>query len=184
MKYVRCIALVVAASGLVWVAGCASTPKVAIGEPVGPAPSGSANVSGQGHLEVYSAWQERPVAENLSEYLWEYDMGDNALASGLAHSSYIIRDGNGKVLRFVPNSQSPTDPQPTRVTLSPGHYQIEAQAEETGGKTLTVLLPVLIEPGKTTVVHLLGRWKPKGQFSESDVVRLPDGQIAGWLARN
>jgi hypothetical protein len=177
------MASIIAASGLVWLAGCASTPNVAIREPVGPAPSGPEKASGQGYLEVYSARQKEPLAENLREWQWEYDMGDNALAYGLAHTSYIIRTENGSVLRYVPNSRNPTDSQPTVVTLPPGRYQVEAQAEEAGRQMVTVLLPVLIEPGKTTVAHLSGHWKPKVQFSDSDVVRLPDGQIAGWLAR-
>ena len=108
-------------------------------------------------------------------------MGDNALACSLAHTGYVIRTENGKALKYVYNSRNPTDPQPTRVALPPGRYQIEAQAEEAGRNTVTVVLPVLIEPGKTTVAHLSGHWKPKVQFSDSDVVRLPDGQsLVGW----
>ena len=183
MKCMRCIVSIVAAGSLVWLAGCASTPKVAIREPVGPAPSGPEKPSSQGYLEVYSARQAEPIAENLDEWVWEYDMGDNALACSLAHTGYVIRTENGKALKYVHNSRNPTDPQPTRVALPPGRYQIEAQAEEAGRNTVTVVLPVLIEPGKTTVAHLSGHWKPKVQFSDSDVVRLPDGQIAGWLAR-
>jgi hypothetical protein len=44
------------------------------------------------------------------------------------------------------------------------------------------MLPVLIEFGRTTVAHLSDNWQPKAHFTEADVVRLPDGQIAGWLA--
>ena len=183
MKCVKCMALMAAACGLVWMAGCASTPKVAIREPVGPAPSGPQNVSAQGRLEVYSARQTEPLAENLGEWEWEYGIGDIALADGLARTGYIIRTENGRAFKYVPNVKSPTDPEPTLVTLPPGRYQVEAQAEEADGKRVTVVLPVLIDPGKTTVAHLSGHWKPKAQFSESDVVRLPDGQIAGWLAR-
>jgi hypothetical protein len=183
MKRMRCVALVAAASSLVWLAGCASVPNVAIREPIGPAPSGAEKASGQGYLEVYSARQREPLADNLGEWQWEYDMGDNVLADGLARTGYIIRTDIGTVLKYVPHSRNTADSQPTLVTLPPGRYQIEAQAEQAGRQSLTVLLPVLIEPGKTTVAHLSGHWKPKVQFSDSDVVRLPDGQIAGWLAR-
>ncbi len=50
------------------------------------------------------------------------------------------------------------------------------------GNTTRVLLTVQIEPGKTTVVHLSGIWQPKRPYLNKQVVRLPDGQIAGWLA--
>ena len=183
MKGMRCMALIAAASSLVSLAGCASAPNVAIRDPVGPAPAGQQKASGEGYLEVYSARQKEPLAENLREWQWEYDMGDNALPYSLAHTGYIIRAENGNALKYVYNARNPTDPKPTLVTLPPGRYKVEAQAEEAVGRAVIVVLPVLIEPGKTTVAHLSGHWRPKVQFSDSDVVRLPDGQIAGWLAR-
>jgi hypothetical protein len=32
------------------------------------------------------------------------------------------------------------------------------------------------------LAHFSGNWKPKDYFTNADVVWLPDGQIAGWLA--
>ena len=179
----KCMISIAAASSLVWLAGCASAPNLAINSPVGPGPSGPEKASPLGCLEVYSARQKEPLAWNFRQWQWEYDMGDNALEYSLAHTGYIIRTENDKVLKYVYNARNPTDPKPTLVRLPPGHYKVEAQADEPGGQAATAVLPVVIKPGKTTVVHLTGHWKPPVHFSDSDVVRLPDGQIVGWLAR-
>ena len=129
MKCMRCIVSIVAAGSLVWLAGCASTPKVAIREPVGPAPSGPEKPSSQGYLEVYSARQAEPIAENLDEWVWEYDMGQRPrLQLGSHRLCHPNRERQGP--QYCVNARNPTDPQPTRVALPPGRYQIEAQAEE------------------------------------------------------
>jgi hypothetical protein len=106
----------------------------------------------------------------------------NAFTYGLAHTDYIIRTEDGHTLRYVSNATNPADPYPTLVSLAPGRYKIQAESEEANGQIVTVFLPVLIESGRTTVAHLSGHWEPAAHFTEADVVRLPDGQIAGWLA--
>jgi hypothetical protein len=95
----------------------------------------------------------------------------------------IIRTADGSPLKYVPNARSATDATPTVVTLPAGRCQIDGQAEESDESNLPVLVPVVAEEGKTTIVRLPGSWKPTRSFSENQVVRLPDGQITGWLAK-
>jgi hypothetical protein len=182
----NCIASIAAASGLMWLAGCASVPSVTVSEPVGPAPASRAMASDQGYLEVYSARLKEDIRPDLTQWewdYWDYPFEKNAFTYGLAHTDYIIRTEDGHTLKYVRNATNPADPQPTLVPLPPGRYTVESKGEEADGRIATVFLPVLIEPGRTTVAHLSGNWKPKAHFTDADVVRLPDGQIAGWLAR-
>jgi hypothetical protein len=179
----KCMASIAAASVLIWLTGCASSPDQAVFNAVGPAPAGPTKVSSQGYLVVYSARQSEPLAWNYWEWERDYNLGDEALNYGLAHTGYIIRTENGDPVEYVHNSKSPTDSHPAVVALPPGRYEVEARAQEPDGQAVSVALPVVIEPGKTTVAHLTGNWKPRTHFDNADVVRLPDGQIAGWLAR-
>jgi hypothetical protein len=178
----KCIAPIAAAAGLMWLAGCASVPRVAVSKPVGPAPASQAKASGQGYLEVYSARLRENVRPDLTQWEWDYPLDRNAFNYGLAHTDYIIRTEDGVTFRYVRNATNPADPDPALVSLPPGRYKVQAEGEGTDGQIVTVLLPVLIEPGLTTVAHLSGNWEPGSQFTEADVVRLPDGHIAGWLA--
>ena len=68
------------------------------------------------------------------------------------------------------------------VALPAGRYKIEAQAEESGGETINLMIPVIVEPDHATVVHLSEGWRPEGHVANADAVRLPDGGIAGWIA--
>jgi hypothetical protein len=179
MKY---IAPITAAIGSMWLAGCASVPSVAVSKPVGPAPASQAKASGEGYLEVYSARLRETVRSDLKQWQWDYPLDRNAFTYGLAHTDYIVRTDDGLTFRYVRNATNPADPYPALVSLPPGRYKVQAEAEEADGGLVTVLLPVLIEPGRTTVAHLSGHWQPGSKFTEAEVVRLPDGQIAGWLA--
>ncbi len=178
----KCVVIALASS-LMCLAGCASAPRIALSEAVGPGPSSPERAAPQGHLEVHSARQREPLASNIGEWRWEYDMGDYAIQYSLTHTGYTILSENGRVLEYVYNARNLTDPQPALVRLPPGRYKVEAQSEEPNGGAATVVLPVLIKRGKTTAVHLAGRWKPAANFHEDEIVRLPHGQIAGWLAR-
>ena len=180
MKYTHLIA---AAGALVWLTGCASSPPVVVLTPIGPAPAGRAMTSDDGYLQVYSARFKEPVASNFMEWQSDFDFTEAPFFYDLAHSDYVIRTEAGNLLKNVRNASNPSDPDPALVALPPGRYKVEAEAEEAGGEAIRVDLPVLVERGKTTVVHLAGNWKPRAPFTDADVVRLPDGQIAGWLAR-
>ena len=179
----KCIVVISAAIGLMWLAGCASVPSVAIREPVGPPPASQAKATGEGYLQVYSARLREDLRPVPVEWAWDYPFEKNAFTYGLAHTDYVIHTEDGRTLQYVRNATNPADPQPALVSLPPGRYTVQAEGEEADGRLVTVMLPVLVEPGRTTVAHLSGHWKPKAHFTEADVVRLPDGQIAGWLAR-
>jgi hypothetical protein len=45
-----------------------------------------------------------------------------------------------------------------------------------------VVVPVVIVPGKTTIVNLNGEELSQGTGAAKDFVRLPDGQVVGWRA--
>ena len=182
----KCIASIAAAGGLIWLAGCASVPNIAVSEPVGPVPANQVKAAGEGYLQVYSARLRQDVRPDLSQWewdYWDYSFEKNAFTYGLAHTDYIIRTNDGRTFRYVRNATNPADPKPALVPLPPGRYKVQAEAENADGRLVTVTLPVLVEPGRTTVAHLSGHWQPEAHFTDADVVRLPDGEIAGWLAR-
>jgi len=93
--------------------------------------------SGAGYLLVYSATDE------VSD-------GDTAFNP---HSSYVIYTSNGKFLRNVENHMSRSDEIPELVKLTPGSYTLEARS----GKNGYVRVPVVIKPGRQTIVDLESR---------------------------
>lgn len=115
---------------------------------------------------VYSAW----------------DIGSPGDQSDVAvnhHSDYRILSADGKPVKQVNNFVGTFIEAPVTVSLLPGHYTVVAQATALG----TATVPINIEKGKTTDVHLDG--SPlliQGQSSDADFVRLPGGSIVGWRA--
>jgi hypothetical protein len=140
----KCITSITAASSLMWLAGCASAPIVAVSKPVGPAPASQAQVSDQGYLEVYSARLREDARTDLTQWEWDYPLDRNAFTCGLAHTDYIIRTAEGLTFRYVRNATDPADPYPTLVSLPPGRYKVQAETEEADGRLVTVMLPVHI----------------------------------------
>lgn len=171
-----------AASTLFWLVGCVSAPKTALVQPVGPAPTAASTGLKNGSLQVYSAREPSDISLNTVIWFWNDDFGKNDFLYEPAHTDYTIYSRSGKVLEHVRNARDYNDPQPALVAIPPGLYTVEAQAEEEGGGTINLTIPVEVEPGKCTTVHLGGDWKPSGHYRNPEVVRLPDGQIAGWRA--
>ena len=96
------------------------------------------------------------------------------------HSGYKIYSADGKVLKTVNNKVGSYVEDPPTVSLPPGHYTVVARASAFG----IVTVPVVIEAGKTTFVHLNGSELTVGrQTATSEFVRLPDGLIVGWRAK-
>lgn len=87
-----------------------------------------------GKLVVYSATY--PATVEQSEYP--------------VHTHYTIATVAGKVIERVSNATGSFFSQPATVALPAGEYHVRAQSD--GGRF--VVVPVLIEPGKTTVVNL------------------------------
>jgi len=92
-------------------------------------------------------------------------------------SGYWLYSAEGKRLKYISNRTGSRGPEPAKVSLPPGRYKVVARAASFG----TVTVPVVLEAGKTTFVHLDGsELTGASPNSTSEVVRLPDGLIIGW----
>ena len=147
----------------VMLAGCASTPLAL--SPVGPGPNNRpalAQKSSEGHLQVFSA-REKSNEIGFNTYFYP-------------HSGYRINDADGKTVSYVPNHLSDMDEYPDQVTLPAGNYQVVARSTWSG----QVIVPVVIENGNTTVVHLDdSAWTPSGAAADQ-LVYLPNKEAVGW----
>ncbi len=179
MKHANLLVLVL---GIVWIAGCASAPREVAVAPIGPAPGQVTQQNGDGSLVIYSARARANPDVNTQEWLWNNDYGRNAFRYAPAHTAYTIYALDGKVLKQVPNARGPDDEMPTVVMLPAGAYRVKAEAIDSGGNRVEVLVPVVIKPGQTTLAYLEGGWKPKGTHTETELTRLPWGQPIGWRA--
>lgn len=147
--------------------GCASVGSRLVLDRVGPSP-GRQEDSGlhdsQGALIVYSA----------------FDVGSNSMRRR-RYSDYKILREDGTLLRKVVNdTYSTIRGDPTKVELPEGRYRIVANSNSYGAVTV----PVLIVAGRITTLHLEGgaSWPDKKALTESNPVRLPEGEIVGWRA--
>ncbi len=150
---------------ILWVS-CATQHHLVL-EPVGPrsaAGSSRLALAGSGFLKVYSATETRHVGKFNDYY---------------PHTAYLIYETNGNVFRWVQNAVGSTDETPALVRLRAGFYSILAQDDDYG----RVTVPVVIEGGETTSVHLESRRLPSDeQLNASNSVSLPNGRIVGWRA--
>jgi hypothetical protein len=178
MKYTNAIAM---AAATVWLAGCASAPTVAVSDPVGPAPSMDASASGDGSLLVYSARIPAYVDINSQEWRWNNDFGRNEFMFEPAHTGYSVYTKTGELVERVRNARDLSDGTPSLSTLRPGAYRVEADAINCDGGRITVILPVVIKAGQTTVAHLQGGWHPAGT-QDTELAKLPCGRAIGWRA--
>lgn len=141
------------------VAGCSSTP-VPINS-VGPAPASAAIFKPTGYLRVYTATESHQVAENTFYY---------------PHTSYHIYDKSGTLVKYVLNHTGDTDQKPALERVPIGSYNVVAESESYG----RVTVPVMIEEGKMTEIHLDRNWTPNTNLLTGRIVRLPDGEAVGW----
>lgn len=159
MKSVPAIAGAVLLSALF---GCSSTP-VAVA-PVGPNPAGANTHAAAGDLEVYSALLGHSQGNNPT---WEQ------------HADYIIYDQNGHRVRYVRNAAGYYSRQPVVVSLPPGKYIVKTEAKD----FFRVDVPVVVEAGRTTRIHLDDQWRP-GSTALAQIVTLPSGTPVGWNAKD
>lgn len=94
-----------------------------------------------------------------------------------AHTDYTIATPDGKFIQHAKNATGSYGSRPAIVSLSPGQYHVRAQYDRGG----FVVIPVVIEPRKTTVLDLNGEPLPQGSHGAEEV-RFPDGKGAGWRA--
>jgi hypothetical protein len=142
-------------------ASCASAPTI-VHDSVGPAVV-RANNADLGSLMVYSATA--------------WTTGDDEDSPGrLRHTDYDINAPDGKLFGHVTNA----DEEPSRVSLPSGNYSVVAQSDT----ARTVVVPVVIRTGRTTVVHLEREkdWDIARDVGNVDLVRLPNGQPIGFRA--
>jgi hypothetical protein len=154
-----------AAGILVMISGC-STPT-ALQVPVGPTPMVAKNTDPDGMLKVFSATEQ----ENNVGFEFPYNQ----------RTDYYIYDSNGnEITRVSDNNKGEFEATPRPIQLNPGTYRVKALAAVGMGEWITV--PVVIESGRTTEVHLNGHWKPPVDTPENQLVHAPAGFPMGWRA--
>lgn len=143
--------------------GCATPAPIVLHDPVGPWQPRATVEDGSGQLTVYSA--TRVTTADDSEYP--------------VHTPYTIYGADNKVLREVNNTAGLFSQAPSTVSLPPGRYQVKALAADAG----YVIVPVIIESHRTTIVDLDGSVLPKRDPSQASndaqLVRLPNGRAIG-----
>jgi hypothetical protein len=161
-------------------AGCAAPSHVSRLPGVGPVPSLAAPDAGVGFLQVYSARERLPINLNGEEFAWNNDYGRNEFLYDSAHTGYSLYSKDGELLLQVPNATAMNDANPTRLELSPGTYEVKAEAADFDGIVSTVTVPVCIAPGLTTLVHLDGSGDSRAMKAGGQLVRLGNGSVVGW----
>ena len=150
---------------VLWFLTSCTTSPVQV-QAIGPKPPVIHYSGGAGYLVVYTDTEAEHLDKGLPYYL---------------HTSYIIKTQAGARVRWVPNHLGDMDQSPEVVSLPSGTYQVVAESRDYG----RVYVPVVIEAGQTTEVHLEGPgyWKPgESEANGRDWVRLPDGEPVGWRA--
>jgi hypothetical protein len=146
--------------------GCATAP-LTLTEPVGPSPLIASSGESYGKLKVYSATEEEHTVGNQTAYF--------------KRSPYIIYSSDGREIKNVnDNNTSEFLPLPRAVELPPGNYRVKALEAVGFGEPVSV--PVVIESGRTTEVHLNGHWQPPSDAPKKVLVLAPAGFPIGWRA--
>jgi hypothetical protein len=110
----------------------------------------------------------------------ETDNGNEASTDPIwhQHTGYIIYNAQGKRVERVENTTGHYARAPRLVALPAGQYVVKAEAKD----YFWAEVPVTIEPGRTTKVHLDGKWQPPANASTNGLVSMPNGVPAGWRA--
>jgi hypothetical protein len=165
---------------LLGTAGCASSPQLSRLPGVGPTPATASANGSVGYLQVYSARERLPLNVNGEAFYWNGDYGRNDFQFGTAHTGYSLYSRDGQLLVRVPNATGMNDADPTLVKLAPGDYRVKAEAADARGNVSKVMVPVCIEAGQTTLVHLDGQWIVRTTGADDQWVRLAGGSVVGW----
>lgn len=148
--------------------GCTTQSPVILHDPVGPLQPNRTSTDTQGALIVYTATRVSTSDQSLYP----------------VHTAYTICDQGGRIIRHVNNTAGLFGQDPAMVQLPAGEYRVKALAVDAG----YVLVPVIIEPHKSTVVDLDGTVLPRnagpstGSDSGGGWVRLPNGHVVGSQA--
>jgi hypothetical protein len=144
-------------------ASCAT--EVVLSGRVGPSPYRAGTTAHTGCLQVFSG------QEQISE---GFDEGANP--TYYEYSDYRVYDMGGRMVKYVSNSVGKYNPVPRLVSLPPGNYIVKARAKD----YLVVRVPVVIQSGRTTRVHLNADWKPPAGVNANELVIEPNGNSVGW----
>ncbi len=147
---------------------CASPPPITLSA-VGPGPfPGRTSSAGTGQLQVFSSLAEQSDDQNQgsTDPAW------------YQHSDYNVYDATGKLVKHVDNATGHYSTSPRLVSLPAGSYTVRAQASEGG----SVNVPVIIDMGRTTKVHLDENWRLPPAIPKTEIVCAPDGDPVGWRA--
>jgi hypothetical protein len=139
--------------------GCSSTPVVMA--PVGPSPLALGSTGSDGQLEVFSALRGHTEGNNPTWY---------------QHTAYYVYDQQNQLVKHVDNKLGHYDRAPRVISLPAGNYVVKAKAKG----YLWVKVPVKIDSGKMTEVHLDAAWTPSPETKPTDLVSVPAGYPVGW----
>lgn len=148
--------------------GCASERNTVALDAVGPAQLSKPvpPTADQGTLIVYSAANPYPDFGARDPYRQVY-------------SNYEIYSTDERLLKKIHNNDNTMLQRPVGVGMPAGTYTVQARANGYG----LVSVPVMIQAGQSTVVHLEGGANFGNRpASDTNMVRLPDGRIVGWRA--
>ena len=156
--------IILATASLLLMVGCATNKPTLALDPVGPPPGLPSASQSQGSLVVFSAFDQHGISGMDRQ----------------VHSNYEILSENGNPLKKVYNDPQNMMGGPIEVGLPVGCYRVVARANGYG----LVTVPVVIEGGKETTLHLEGggSWPNRAKMIEAGAVRLPDGRVVGWRA--
>ena len=163
----RAGAMAAGAMILAIIAGCAAPKPRLILDPIGPAPDHASADGAAGSLVVFSAFDPFPDL-NRTPYRRRF-------------TDYQVFSADGeRLVRSVHNNRETLLNNPPAVELPAGSYRVAARANGYG----PVTVPVVIQAGQLTTVHLEGSvwWPRSSPIFDSNPVRLPKGEIAGWRA--
>ena len=137
-----------------------SSPSLKL-PPIMPAPIKVDADAGEGCLQVFSDTETHVLGDNTDYY---------------PHTGYTIHDPSGKQLEYIFNHVGDMDETPTIVGIPAGDYNIVAQSSSYG----RITVPVVIQNGRITVVHLDRDWQISTNDENTKIARLPDGEAVGW----
>jgi hypothetical protein len=146
--------------------GCAGMQSGLVLDTAGPAPIPTAQSnSGPGTLIVYSAYQVNADFNSRDPNRRE-------------HSNYKILDQDKKLLEWIHNQTDDIFQNAVPVKLPAGEYFVVARSNCFG----IVTIPVIMDAGRETVLHLNGgdKWSEGTAIIAANAVCLPDGEIVGW----
>ncbi len=113
---------------------------------------------------IYSQQPVRCFGLRAVRRLRDEDSSQSEHVKKQPHTDYCIYSTTGRSLQRVRNASEREITQAAVVALAPGHYQIRARAEESGGNRVDLTLPVVIRPGQCTSVHLESDWTPSSRY--------------------